>query len=128
MNLSESYKKRLKDLSGILEESKNKNKYEYQIRNIGGDVYYKRKEGSKVWEFIDELDFVKNSKKSNIVKWEKPKDKNAPKVKQIEIDQKLNYKKHPLETYKRYLENVCPSNFKIKIEDGQIKIIDKKNE
>ena len=60
MNLSESYKKRLKDLSGILEESKNKNKYEYQIRNIGGDVYYKRKEGSKVWEFIDELDFVNN--------------------------------------------------------------------
>ncbi len=126
MNLSEAYKKRLKTLSGVLEESKSKNEYEFQIRNIGGDVYYKRKKGSEMWEFIDELDFVKNSKKSDIIKCEKPKGKKAPKVKQLEIDQKLNFKKHPLETYKRYLENVCPSNFKIKIEDGQIKIVDKK--
>jgi hypothetical protein len=128
LNLSETYKVRLKGLAGILEEKKSKIEYEYQVRDIGGDVYYKRKNNSKEWEFTNELDFFKNSKKSNVVKWEKLKDKNAPKIRQIEVEQDLNYKKYPLETYKRYLENICPSNFNIEIKDGYIKIFDKINE
>ncbi|MFZ9296681.1 MAG: AAA family ATPase, partial [Bacteroidia bacterium] len=59
----------------ILQEEKNQCKY--QIRNIGGsDVYYK-KCGKGNWLFIDELEFIKNSKKSNIVGWEKPKEKKS---------------------------------------------------
>jgi hypothetical protein len=125
VNLSESYKKRLQDLSGILEESKSKTKYEYQVRDIGGDTFYKRTKGGKIWSFTNELDYCKNSNSKNIIKWKEPKEKKSPKIRQIEIEQDLDYKKYPLETYKRYLENVCPSNFKIEIKDGYIKIFDK---
>lgn len=125
MNLSETYKIRLKGLAGILEEKKSKIEYEYQVRDIGGDVYYKRKKNSKKWEFTSELDFFKNFKKSNVVKWKKIKYKNAPKIRQIDIEQDLNYEKYPLETYKRYLENICPSNFSVEIKEGYIKVFDK---
>jgi hypothetical protein len=55
----------------LLEEVK-KSEWEYQVRDIGGsDVFYKRKKGDKKWDFIDELDFYKNSKKHNQVKWKK---------------------------------------------------------
>lgn len=44
-------------------------KYEYQVRDIGGaDVYYKRKVGSDIWDFIDKDEFYKKSNKDNIVK------------------------------------------------------------
>jgi hypothetical protein len=58
----------------ILNEEKESCKY--QIRDIGGDVYYKKCKGNSKWIFTDEVDFLKNSKKSNIEKWEKPKEKN----------------------------------------------------
>jgi len=122
LNLSETYKSRLAVLGGILEEKKSRAEYEYQVRDIGGDTYYKREKGSKVWSFTNEVDFLKNSKKSNIVNWEKPKEKKGPKIRQIEVDQNINYKEHPLKVYKTYLENLCPSNFSVKIEDGYIKI------
>jgi hypothetical protein len=115
MNLSESYKKRLKFLSGLIEESSNKNEYEYQLRDIGGDVFYKRKKGEKKWLFTDEVDFYKNSKKGNIVKWEK-----SEKPKKNETSQNLNYKKDILKIYKSYYENLSPSDFKIKIDGDSI--------
>lgn len=50
---------------GLLSESK----FEYQVRDIGGsDVYYKRKTGSDIWDFIDKDEFDKKSNKDNIVK------------------------------------------------------------
>jgi len=41
---------------GLLTESK----FEYQVRDIGGaDVYYKRKVGGDIWDFIDKDEFDK---------------------------------------------------------------------
>jgi len=49
-----------------------KSKFEYQVRDIGGtDVYYKRKVGSKIWDFIEQDEFDKKSNKGNIVKSKK---------------------------------------------------------
>ena len=69
----------------ILNEGKESCKY--QIRDIGGDVYYKKCKGDKKWIFTDEVDFLKNSKKSNIEKWEKPKEKKS-KIRQLDVPQK----------------------------------------
>ena len=53
---------------GLLNESK----FEYQVRDIGGsDLYYKRKVGSDIWDFIDKDEFDKKSNKDNIVKSKK---------------------------------------------------------
>jgi hypothetical protein len=53
---------------GLLTESK----FEYQVRDIGGaDVYYKRKVGGDIWDFIDKEEFDKKSNKDNIVKSKK---------------------------------------------------------
>ena len=55
---------------GLLTETVNK--FEYQVRDIGGsDVYYKKKKGSDVWSFIDKTEFEKDSNKDNIVKKKK---------------------------------------------------------
>ena len=49
---------------GLLTESK----FEYQVRDIGGaDVYYKRKVGSDIWDFIDKDEFEKKSNKDNLI-------------------------------------------------------------
>ena len=122
MNLSESYINRIKRLSGILSESEGLSQYEYQVRNIGGDVFYRRTKGEDVWEFTNALNFYKNSNSKNTIEWEEPKKPKDIKVRQIEVDQSLDYEKHPIETYKRYIENVCPSDFKIEIVGDSIKI------
>ena len=50
----------------------NESKFEYQVRDIGGgDVYYKRKVGSKIWDFIEQDEFNAKSNKGNIVKYTK---------------------------------------------------------
>lgn len=50
----------------------NESKFEYQVRDIGGsDVYYKRKVGGDIWEFIDKDEFDNKSNKDNKVKYEK---------------------------------------------------------
>ena len=50
----------------------NESKFEYQVRDIGGaDVYYKRKVGGDIWNFIDKEEFDKKSNKDNIVKAKK---------------------------------------------------------
>ena len=40
-----------------------KEKCQYQIRDIVGDVYYKKCGKDKNWGFTDEVDFLKNSKR-----------------------------------------------------------------
>ena len=121
MKLSESYTNRIKFLSGIMLENDNLNNYEYQVRNIGGDVFYKRKKGDKKWQFIDEVEFYKNSTKKNLIKWE---DKDSKKNKTKEV-KNLDYNKNPLEFYKIYFENISPSDFKVEIVDDFIKITKK---
>jgi hypothetical protein len=60
-------------IKGLISESK-KTEYQYQIRNIGGsDVYYKRKQNDKLWDFIEKNEFDKNSTKENIIKDKKTK-------------------------------------------------------
>ena len=66
MNMKEHIKKLLRE--GLLIESK----FEYQVRDIDGcNLYYKRKVGDVIWEFIDNDDFDKNSNKNNIIKYKK---------------------------------------------------------
>lgn len=90
---------------------------QYQYRDIGGDVYYKKCGKGGKWSFTDEVDFIKNAKKSNIVKWEENKPKNQPKVRQLEVPQK---KDRNLEFLKIYYTNLSPNDFQVKIEDGTI--------
>ena len=108
----------------ILNESK-KTEYEYQIRNIGGNIFYKKEKNTDVWTFTDETDFYKNSNSENTIEYSEPEKKKGAKIRQIEVNQDLDYKKNPLETYKRYIENVIPSNFSVDIVNGSIKITNK---
>jgi hypothetical protein len=66
----------MKTLAGILSESKDDSKdkkieWEYQIRDIGGLVFYKRKKGEDMWRFTDAEDFAENACNSKIIKWKK---------------------------------------------------------
>lgn len=61
---------RIKIKTLLRENLKKINKFEYQIRDIGGPVYYKRKAGDKLWSFTDCEDYSKNTNDKNIVKWE----------------------------------------------------------
>ena len=96
-------------LLDILHESKENCRY--QIRDIGGSVYYKKCGKDENWVFTDEVDYLKNSKKSNIEKWEKPKDKKS-KVRQLGVPQKREDK---LEDLKIYYTNLSPDNYKIDV-------------
>lgn len=49
-------------VKGLIAESK-KTEYEYEVRDIGGaDVYYKKKKGTKLWDFIEKEEYDKNEK------------------------------------------------------------------
>ncbi len=97
----------------LLEDSK---KTEYQIRDIGGPVYYKRMKGDD-WSFIDEAEFYKNSNRNNLVKWVEKKPKKGPKVRQVEVPSKM---KERIDYLKIYYENLSPNDFKIEIEGEDI--------
>lgn len=100
----------------LLEDSK---KTEYQIRDIGGPVYYKRIKGDD-WSFIDESKFYKNSNRNNLVKWVEKKPKKEPKVRQVKVPNEM---KERIDYLKIYYENLSPNDFKIEIEgEGIIKI------
>ena len=71
MFLSESYKSRILFLAGIVSESKEDVQYEFQVRDIGGSVFYKRKKGDKLWNFIAAEEFAENSHKGKLLKWDK---------------------------------------------------------
>jgi hypothetical protein len=92
------------------------NKVEYQIRDIGGPVYYKRMKGND-WSFIGESEFNKNSNRNNLVKWVEKKHKKGPKVRQVEVPTKI---KEKVDYLKVYYENLSPNDFKIEIEGGDI--------
>ena len=93
----------------LLEDSK---KTEYQIRDIGGPVYYKRMKGDH-WSFIDESEFYKNSNRNNLVKWVEKKPKKGPKVRQVDVPNKMKIR---IDYLKVYYENLSPNDFKIEIE------------
>ena len=71
MFLSESYKSRIQSLAGIIVEAKKNVEYEFKIRDIGGPVFYKRKKGESIWNFISAEDFAENSQDGKLVKWNK---------------------------------------------------------
>lgn len=51
-------------MKALIAESK-KSEYEYEVRDIGGaDVYYKRKKGEKLWDFIEKEEYEKNNKEA----------------------------------------------------------------
>ena len=97
----------------LLEENK---KVEYQLRDIGGPVYYKRHKGEE-WSFIDEVDFYKNSNKNNLVKWDEKKSKKGPKVKQIAVPQEDI---DTVEYLKIYYQNLSPNDYLVSVKEGQI--------
>ena len=99
----------------ILNEGKESCKY--QVRNIGGDVYYKKCKGDKKWMFTDEIDFVKNSNSKNTVEFVEKKPKKQPYVRQLEVPRKKGDK---LEYLKVYYTNVSPNDFDVSIKDGSI--------
>lgn len=102
----------------IINETKSGCKY--QVRDIGGgDIYYKKCGSDKKWRFTDEVDFYKHSSRSNIEKWEKPKDKKS-KMRQLDVPQKKISK---LEDLKIYYTNLSPSDYEIKIEGDKIIIL-----
>ena len=71
MFLSESYKYRMQALAGIVVEAKKNTEYEFQVRDIGGSVFYKRKKGESIWNFISAEDFAENCQNGKLVKWNK---------------------------------------------------------
>lgn len=58
-------------LAGIVIEAKKNTEYEFQVRDIGGSVFYKRKKGESIWDFISAEDFAKNCQDGKLVKWNK---------------------------------------------------------
>ena len=51
-------------MKALIAESK-KTEYEYEVRDIGGaDVYYKRKRGEKLWDFMEKEEYEKNNKEA----------------------------------------------------------------
>ena len=101
----------------IINESKSGCKY--QIRDVGGDVFYKKCGPDKKWSFIDGVEFYKNSSNGNIEKWEKPKDKKS-KIRQMDVPQKGGNK---LEDLKIYYTNLSPSGYEVRIEGDKITIL-----
>jgi hypothetical protein len=59
--------KNVKSFDNFLLEKKGK--YEYQVRDIDGNIYYKRKVGAKLWEFTTKEDFEKNINDDNVIQW-----------------------------------------------------------
>jgi hypothetical protein len=68
MILSENYKKRLGELSGIKKENKDI-EWEYQIRIIDEPIFYKRIKGEEKWTFTTIKDFALNAHKHKIIEW-----------------------------------------------------------
>lgn len=73
MNLSESYKNKLRVLAGINESKESKPEFEYQIRDIDGPVFYKRKKGEDTWKFISTEDFAQEACSGKVIKWDESK-------------------------------------------------------
>jgi len=101
----------------ILNEGKESCKY--QVRNIGGDVYYKKCKGDKKWVFTDEIDFVKNANSKNTVEFVEKKPKKQPYVRQVDVPQK---KGDRLDYLKVYYTNLSPNDFHVSIKGDSIVI------
>lgn len=102
----------------LLRENLNKiSKFEYQIRDIDGPVYYKRKKGSDVWSFINEDEFLKNSDTKNTIKFVDKIPKKDPYVRQIDVPQEMDDR---LDYLKIYYTNISPNDFDVSIKDKTI--------
>jgi len=97
----------------LLEESQ---KWEYQVRDIGGPVYYKRQKGND-WLFIDEAEFYKDSNRNNTVKWVEKKPKKGPKIKQVEVPQG---DVDEMEYLYVYYQNLTYKDYKVEKTDDSI--------
>ena len=52
-----------------VDELSKSNHYEYQIRWIGGPVYYKRERGNETWTFCTDQEFAENVSRDNLIEW-----------------------------------------------------------
>ena len=96
------------------------NKHQYQIRDIGGDTYYKKLKSDSDWVFTTKDDFEKNSNSGNVVKWKEKKLVKQPYVRQKEVPATM--KEGKLDYLMGYYENVSPNDYIIK-NDGEDIII-----
>jgi hypothetical protein len=66
----------------ILREERQKKETQYQVRDIGGPIYYKKVKGEKYWHIIDEKEYFENSNKKNRIEWvdKSKKNKSSDKV------------------------------------------------
>lgn len=68
--LSEDYRNKIKVLAGIPITESKEIEWEFQLRDIGGPVFYKRKKGDKEWVFISAQEFAENCHNGKLVKWD----------------------------------------------------------
>ena len=96
--------------------------YEYQVRDIGGDTYYRKRKGDKYWEFTTKEDFDAYATDKNTVKWEEKKPPKPPYVRQVDVPTTMKGKDGKIKYLKDYFENLSPNDFKVEIDDKSIKI------
>lgn len=96
--------------------------YEYQVRDIGGDTYYRKQKGGKYWEFTTKEDFDTYATDKNTVKWEENKPPKPPYVRQVDVPTEMKGKDGKIKYLKGYFENLSPNDYKIEIDGKSIKI------
>ena len=96
--------------------------YEYQVRDIGGDTYYKKQKGDKYWEFTTKDDFDAYATNKNTVKWVENKPPKPPYVRQVDVPTTMKGKDGKIKYLKDYFENLSPNDFKVEIDGKSIKI------
>ena len=69
MILSEEYRRKMQKLAGIPINESKEVEWEFQLRDIGGPVFYKRKKGEDDWQFISAEEFAENCHKGKLIKW-----------------------------------------------------------
>ena len=87
-------------------------KYEYQVRDIGGDTYYRKQKGDKYWEFTTKDDFDAYATDKNTVKWVEKKPPKPPYVRQVDVPTTMKGKDGRIKYLKSYFENLSPNEFK----------------
>jgi hypothetical protein len=115
MKTLKAMRNRIKKL--LRENLSDADNFEYQVRDVGGPVYYKRKKGDDVWSFINEDEFLKNSDTKNTIKFVDKIPKKDPYVRQIDVPQEMDDR---LDYLKIYYTNISPNDFDVSIKDKTI--------
>ena len=68
--LSENYRNKLKVLAGIPINESKEVEWEFQLRDIDGPIFYKRKKGDDTWQFISAEEFAENCGNGKLIKWD----------------------------------------------------------